>query len=481
MTGPGTNLRRPVRRLVAPLLAAAALVTASAPAIGGSTAADAPGDTVGTIETSMVEMLGNIDPSKAVEMRSLRKRIAGTSDNTGAGAGIDVAIIDTGVAPVAGLDREGKVLHGPDLSGEGSSPEVAYLDTYGHGTHMAGIIAGERDGAPGIAPGARIVSVKVAGHDGVTTVPQVVAAIDWVIEHRNTHGMNIRVLNLSLGQSGVSTHVGDLLSAATERAWDAGIAVVVAAGNRGDSQNHLDSPAVDPYVISIGSTELTKTWLGERETLPTWSAKGNGSRNPDAVTLGRSIASYRVPGSTVDRTAPGARFGDDFFLGSGTSQSAAVTSGVVAALLQRYPHLTPDEVKASLLHHADEIDYWSTQKDGEGTIDARSTVAYGKPWFTPIQRHTKAAGSGTGILAPATSTWSGGDWSGASWSGASWSGTVWAGASWSGASWSGASWSGASWSGASWSGASWSGASWSGASWSSASWSGATWSGGSWS
>ena len=146
------------------------------------------------------------------------------------------------------------MLHGPDLSFEGSSPEAAYLDTYGHGTHMAGIIAGERSDAPGIAPGARIVSVKVAGHDGITTVPQVVAAIDWVVEHHNTDGLNIRVLNLSLGQAGVTSHVGDALSAAVERAWDAGIVVVVAAGNRGATQGHLDSPAIDPYAISVGAS-----------------------------------------------------------------------------------------------------------------------------------------------------------------------------------------------------------------------------------
>jgi serine protease AprX len=455
------------------------MVALAATAVPVASSQPDPESAVGTIDTSMVEMLGSVDPSTALDLASLRQMVAGTSQRTSAGTGIDVALIDTGVAPVRGLDRGGKVLHGPDLSAEGASPQAAYLDTYGHGTHMAGIIAGERSEAPGIAPGARIVSVKVAGHDGVTTVPQVVAAIDWVVEHRNTDGLNIRVLNLSLGQAGVTNHVGDLLSAAVERAWDAGIVVVVAAGNRGETQDHLDSPAIDPYVISVGAMESTWFRRRYRNSVPEWSALGDGNRNPDAVAPGRSIASYRVPGSAVDTAAPLARYGTDLFLGSGTSQAAAVTSGVVAALLQYHPELTPDQTKATLEYWADDID--SGLRDGAGAIDGPSSVVYGAQGQMPTQNHPKAAGAGTGIATPTGATWSGGGWTGASWSGASWSGTVWSGASWSGASWSGASWSGASWSGASWSGASWSGASWSGASWSGASWSGASWSGASWS
>ena len=299
--------RRSTRLRVAVLTLLAVVAAGLAPASVSDTEA-----AVGAVDTSMVEMLGSVDTSNVMTMAELRQMIANNPQATTAGHGIDVAVIDTGVAPVAGLDGNDKVLHGPDLSFEGSSPEVAYLDTYGHGTHMAAIIAGERPGAPGIAPGARIVSVKVAGHDGITTVPQVVAAIDWVVEHRNSDGLNIRVLNLSLGQAGVNNHIGDYLSAAVERAWDAGIVVVVAAGNRGETQNHLDSPAIDPYVISVGALEATLSSSGYQHAVPGWSATGNGLRNPDATAPGRSIASYRVPGSTIDTLVPEARYGDGF-------------------------------------------------------------------------------------------------------------------------------------------------------------------------
>ena len=491
-TDAGSRHRRIVRRgrgrrVLAVLATAAAAAAVVVPATGPE-----PTDAVGTLETSMVDMLDDVDVAGHVTtLRDLTNELFYGRMVLDAGQGVDVAVIDTGVAPVNGLDAEGKVLHGPDLSFEGSSPQAAYLDTYGHGTHIAGIIAGERSGAEGIAPGARIVSLKVAGHDGVTTVPQVVAAIDWVVEHRNTDGLNIRVLNLSLGQAGVDTHVGDPLSAAVERAWDAGIVVVVAAGNRGETQGHLDSPAIDPYAVAVGAsqssaeteTEATLSRTSShwgKYSVPSWSALGDGLRDPDVIAPGRSVASYRVPGSTIDQLAPQARYGDDLFLGSGTSQSAAIASGVLAALIQRNPGLTPDEAKAALERFAHDVVGNGRSKDGSGIIDGLYTV-YKAAATGAVQKHPKAAGSGTGIVTPAGATWSGGGWSGATWSGATWSGATWSGATWSGATWSGATWSGATWSGATWSGATWSGATWSGATWSGGTWSGATWSGKGWS
>lgn len=462
---------------------AAVVVAASvlAPGSDGSGPSGAPAAAdeavaVGVVGPSTVEMLGNESGSGVVTLKALRRDLFAWEGDFGDGSGIDIALIDTGVAPVAGLDGEDKVLHGPDLSFEGSTPEVAYLDTYGHGTHLAGIIAGERRGHEGIAPGARIVSVKTAGHDGRTTVPQVVAAIDWVVEHRNHDGLNIRVLNLSLGQSGVSSHVGDHLSAAVERAWEAGIVVVVAAGNDGAVQSHLDSPAIDPYVIAVGSVDSTNgRWNKTSRAVPAWSATGTDSRSADFVAPGRSIASYRVPGSTIDTLAPAARLGDDLFLGSGTSQSAAVTSGVAALLVAAHPDLTPDEVKASIERQSFNLDGIAATRQGDGHLDGSASVGNWPTTWLPEQSFTPAAGGQSGIVVPTGATWSGGSWSGATWSGATWSGATWSGATWSGATWSGATWSGATWSGATWSGATWSGATWSGATWSGATWSGDGW------
>ncbi len=413
------------------------------------------------------------------------------------GQGIDVALIDSGVTPVDGLNAPGKVLYGPDLSNEGALPNLQNLDTFGHGTHLAGIIAGN-DGGPvgGIAKSSRIVSIKVAGATGETDIAQIIAGIDWVVEHKNDPGINIRVLNLSFGFT-AGTDGGVALAAAVERAWLAGIIVVAAAGNRGND-HELDSPAISPYVIAVGAIEMHDV-LGLNDSMTLWSSGGGPNRQPDVVAAGRSIMSYRVQGSMLDQLHPEAVVGTKYFRGSGTSQSAAVVSGWIAALLSRRPTLTPDEVKFLLTDRAVDVAIGSTI-DGSGKINPRAIASdprrdprqlaeceAGKlkncpVRFAPVQSYPPAipAGGVNGMMPPSGASWSGGSWQGASWSGGTWSGASWSGASWSGASWSGGTWSGASWSSASWSSASWSSASWSGASWAGASWSGASWCGASW-
>ena len=474
--------RRPKRMAalagVAALGLSAALTPVTSLAGPAPAAETSPADAPLTL--SMVELLGGQVTGQVMTLEELRLDVLERNHTDGGhdGSGIDIALIDSGVAPVDGLDGS-HVLHGPDLSFEGASPEVAYLDTYGHGTHMAGIIAGRRSGHEGLASGSRIVSLKVAGHDGITTIPQVVAAIDWVIDHRNTDGLNIRVLNLSLGSDGVTDHRGDVLSAAVERAWDAGIVVVVAAGNRGGIPGHIDSPAIDPYVIAVGAGDNTNGKDEEDQPPTAFTSQGDGVRNPDLMAPGASIASYRVPGSTIDTLVPTARYGTDLFRGSGSSQAAAVTAASAARLLGAYPSMTPDEVKETLVETTEHDLGYGSHIVGSGMIDTEDAWQY--PHYGADQNHPTAAGAGTGIVTPTGSTWSGGTWSGSTWSGSTWSGSTWSGGTWSGATWSGSTWSGATWSGSTWSGSTWSGSTWSGSTWSGSTWSGSTWSGSTWS
>ncbi len=378
-----------------------------------------------------------------------------------------------------------------------------------------------------MAPDARIVNVKVGDAHGAVDVTQVIAAIDWVIEHRNDNGMNIRVINLAYGTDGTQAYEVDPLSLAVERAWHAGIVVVVAAGNDGNAAA-LRNPATNPYVIAVGAAENTGSHnlIGD-DIVTGFSNCGTSQRFVDLVAHGKSIVSLRNPGSYADEFYPEAVVADGFFLGSGTSQAAAVVTGAVALLLDQRPELTPDQVKQLLAHDtalnlegesfmcqgggnlnltaaftaatptATSADQTYEPSTGGGSLEAArgSDHVYdngvplegeidimGNPW-TGYDCTTTTTGKGKNRVTTVScdSLWNGGDFNGASWSGASWSGASWSGASWSGASWSGASWSGASWSSKTWSGASWSGASWSGASWSGASWSGASWSGASWS
>jgi serine protease AprX len=446
----------------------------------------APSAPTGNASTDTVSFLGKPTKSNGSDgaaadgltMDLIREFEADALEALGfTGQGIDVALIDTGVAPVTGLDAPGKVLYGPDLSNEGEIQNLATLDTYGHGTHIAGIIAGNdgtADGFKGMAPGSRIVSLKVAGATGETHIAQVIAAIDWVVEHKDQEGLNIRVLNLSLGRDGVPSSLNDPLSASVERAWDAGIVVVVAAGNRSNNSNGLDSPAVSPYIIATGGLDGRAV----RDGVATWSSGGNGTRDPDLVAPGASVVSLRVPGSAIDQANPGAIVDNRFMKGSGTSQSAAVMSGSIALLLSAAPWLTPDQVKYVLTNNANEVDRRSTLLDGVGKVRPDTAVENViTATLAPVQDHPRAMGMDdwTGIDTWSGGTWSGVTWSGGTWSGATWSGATWSGATWSGATWSGATWSGATWSGATWSGATWSGATWSGATWSNGSWSDATW------
>jgi serine protease AprX len=361
----------------------------------------------------------------------------------------------------------------------------------------------------GVAPDARIVSLKVADSQGATDVTQVIAAIDWVVQHRNDNGMNIRVLNLAYGTDGLQDYQIDPLAYAVEQAWEAGIVVLVAAGNDGLG-SALRNPATDPFVITVGASHGQN--MKGRDAVASFSSCGTEDRHVDVLAPGRSIVSLRNPGSAADAHHPEAVVAERLFLGSGTSQASAVASGAVALLLEQRPDLTPDQVKALLMTTAETNRKLDPICAGAGEIDLFSAL-----WeTTPNVVQSFASSTGTGSLEAARGThhvydegvelsgeqdifgnsfdttdwaaaaelgqsWSGGTWNGASWSGASWSGASWSGASWSGASWSGASWSGASWSSKTWSGASWSGASWSGASWSGASWSGASWSGHVWS
>ena len=235
----------------------------------------------------------------------------GATQSGATGAGVDVAVIDTGMVPVPALAAAGKVVQGPDFSNQSRDTHLAHLDTFGHGTHVAGIIAGddEASGFRGVAPGARLVNVKAAGADGSTTLGAIVASVGWVIAHRNDNGLHVRVLNLSFGTP-PSRYQSDLLAYAVEQAWKAGIVVVVSAGNEGEKRRGLTSPGYDPFVLTVGADDLAGTAAVGDDVVPDWSSRGAG-RNPDLVAPGRSIVSLRDPNSALDLAHPEARVGDD--------------------------------------------------------------------------------------------------------------------------------------------------------------------------
>ena len=416
-----------------------------------------------------------------------------SSDATG--DGIDVALIDSGVAPVVGLSDPGKIVTGPDLTPEAERRRTRNRDTYGHGTHMAGIIAGhdsvvtdpvrskrDKESFLGVAPDARIVSVKVADARGSSDVSQVIAGIDWVVQHADDPGMNIRVVNLSFGTNSSQPYTVDPLAFALEVAWRHGIVVVTSAGNSGAASGRLTNPATDPFVIAVGAVDLNDTATPDDDTIPAFSSRGDGVRDPDLVAPGAHIQSLRVPGSSIDaRHAKTGAINSRFFRGSGTSQSAAFVSGCVAMLLQSAPSLTPDQVKLFLRSNARPLPAADSRAQGSGLVDMHTMTpptASGRQSWTPstglgsleksrgdvhvVRDGVTVTGEQDVHGAPFTSATrardseSGRSWADGTWNGKSWSGSSWAGSSWSGSSWAGSSWAGSSWAGSSWADNSWS-------------------------
>jgi serine protease AprX len=463
--------------------------------------------------------------AQPTSMAAVAQRVTGAADLWEAGItgkGVDVALIDSGVVPVDGLSDPGKVLHGPDLSfeaddcrsGECVPSPARHLDSFGHGTHLAGIIGGRDDAAPeqvrsgddqhflGMAPDARIVSVKVADADGATDVSQVVAAIDWVVRNRNKHGLDIRVLNLSFGTDGVQDYELDPLSYAAEVAWHRGIVVVVAAGNAGPESTQLNNPAYNPWVIAVGASGGQGTDGVSDDVVPDWSSTGDGTRNPDLVAPGKSVLSLRNPGSFIDTMYPTARFGSRFFRGSGTSQAAAVVAGAAALLVDQRPKATPDQIKALLTGTAHPLAGVDTRAQGAGLLDLRRAAAA----ETPRARQRWARATGTGSIEAARGSnhvvlggeslagevdvtgrpWRGMHafarlWTGQTWDGHTWGGHTWDGHTWGGHTWDGHTWDGYTWDGHTWGGHTWDGHTWGGHTWGGHTWGGHTWGGLSWS
>ncbi len=451
----------------------------------------------------------NIGPGSIANQATLADLKTAMDIGTGAsaalnGSGVGVALIDTGVAPVPGLPAS-QIVNGPDLSFESQAPTLRYLDTFGHGTNMAGIIVGNdpSTGAVGIAPKAMLTSIKVGTADGTVDVTQVIAALDWVVQHRNDDPANpIRVVNLSYGTHGISgSGQDDPLRFAEEQAFKAGIVVVAAAGN--DAHPTLDNPASDQAVLSIGSVSATGTTVS-----PFTNGLGASTTSAEFVVAapGESIVSLRDPGSNIDRSFPGAVVNGTLFRGSGTSQATAAVSGAIALLLQARPSLSPTQVlaiiRSSATSLASDKRVWLVNLDsalaaptprssrkgslssGTGSVESDRgglqvvvdgvSLAGQNCVFGPLDTTNWAAKSGK------RTAWAGGVWmgyrfAGDGWTGSSWASKTWAAAAWTGRTWAGTSWVDPAWSGHYWSGHYWSATGWTGRYWSSEKWESQTW------
>ena len=364
------------------------------------------------------------------------------------GQGVTVAVLDSGIAPVADLTQPtSRIITAVDFV----TTTVGVGDSGGHGTHVAGIIAGNgtdsAGGYQGIAPEANLIDVRVLNEGGTASMSTVIRGIQWVVNHKSAY--NIRVLNISLGTTAYVNYRLSPLASAVEMAWFGGIVVVTSAGNSGPLPTTVSSPADDPFVISVGILDDNQTLDPLDDLVPDFSARGPtryGHVKPDLVAPGRKVISLRSPGSYLDELLPERRIGDSYFRLSGTSMSAPVVSGIVALMLEHNPGLKPNQVK-NILRQTTRALPWDTNIAGTGVVDAYAAVTSNIAQYTNYGL-TPSDGFARDILplvrgAPLfwrSFTYAGISWSNISWDNISWDRTTWENLVWENISWDNISW-----------------------------------------
>jgi serine protease AprX len=321
------------------------------------------------------------------------------------GAGVTVAVIDSGISPHPALT--GKVI--ANVSKISGDPSTA--DEHGHGTHIAGIIAGNSSASKyvtplyqgGIAPDVRLVNVRVLGANGTGWTSDVIAGIEWVIENKARY--NIRAINLSLGHPVTEPSATDPLCVAVMKAATAGIVVIASAGNSGKAEDGrpilggITSPGNSPYAITVGAMNTKGTIKRSDDVMTTYSSRGptkfEQAVKPDVVAPGNKIVSLEASGSYLQRNYPqfhmAGKWGNSYMHLSGTSMSAAVVTAGVALLMQANPNISAAQVKIALQTGstymwdgglmgggAGSVNFWASRKAAaNGLTNVLSTVVGG--------------------------------------------------------------------------------------------------------
>ena len=309
------------------------------------------------------------------------------------GSGVGVAVIDSGVTSwhddltdSAGAQRVRQFV---DFVNGAATP----YDDYGHGTHVAGIVAGngfDSDGArTGIAPAAHLIVLKTLDASGSGHISDVIAALDYTVANRDA--FNIRVVNLSVAAGVYESYDTDPLTLAAKRAVEAGIVVVTAAGNRGRSVDGLDAyggvtaPGNAPWVLTVGASSHMGTADRSDDAMAAFSSRGptpvDYAAKPDVVAPGVGIESLSDPASALYATKTSFLLSGTALTAylpylslSGTSMAAPVVSGTVALMLQANPTLTPNQVKAILEYTAQVYPSYDPLTEGAGFLNAKGAV-----------------------------------------------------------------------------------------------------------
>jgi serine protease AprX len=393
------------------------------------------------------------------------------------GAGVGVAVLDSGVTTTSDLGSS-RIVGWKDFVNKHKTP----YDDAGHGTFVAGLIAGDGtaslpldDGGyatvqfRGVAPQANIVGVKVLDKTGQGRASSVMAGVLWAIAHKQEY--NIRVLNLSIGSNPVAPADFDPIARAVEFAWKNGITVVCAAGNEGEfGPGGILSPGNSPYVITVGASDTRQTATIGDDAVASYSSVGptlwDEYAKPDLVTPGNRLISLRVKGSYIDAnypenlipvasyapTAPDTE--PSYLMLSGTSTSAPVGAGVAALMIGQDPTLSPDDVKVRMIATADPLPGATRFQQGAGLLDAAGALesdAEAKGYAL-----SEDVGDGTTILTDDDyAAWDQVAWTKYGWTKFRWTKFRWTKFRWTKFRWTGVSWTKFRWTKFRWTDVAW--------------------------
>ena len=393
------------------------------------------------------------------------------------GKGVTVAVVDSGVLKTRDLQWRVRA----NANFNASYHRAA--DRYGHGTFVAGIIAGNGSHSGsryiGVAPRADVLNVRVSDDQGAGTESDVVSALQWVWEQKDRY--NIRVVNLSLNSSVAQSYHTSPLCAAVEMLWFSGIVVVVSAGNNGTGG--LLPPANDPFVITVGATDDQGTPSTADDAVATFSAYGvteGGNVKPELVAPGRRIVGLLPDNDQLTMSANHSanRVDRSYFRMSGTSVSAPIVSGGVALVLQDEPNLTPNQVKYRLMATAHQNwPGYNPASAGAGYLDVKAaveadTVESANQAAMPHLLLAKMA-----LIALWSST-NGGeiiDWGSVNWNSVNWNSVDWNSVDWNSVDWNSVNWNSVDWSSVNWNSVNWNSVNWNSVNWNSVNWNSVNW------
>jgi serine protease AprX len=372
----------------------------------------------------------------------------------GAGAGVRVAVVDTGVSDTAALNRaSGRLVDAADASTPGVvRTGGTYTDGFGHGTFMAGLVAGgpldALDGrALGVAPAATVLVVRIARPDGSTSLSRVLGGLDWVAAHPS----EVDVVSLSLSHRRPGPRYGaDPLTAAVERVHEAGVTIAVSAGN---VSGVVSDPGFDPLALTVGAADLDR----HRVAPFSGSARVLGIRKPDVVANGVDVLGLLPTGSVIEQAEGTAHLPGGLFRGSGTSQATAVTAGAAALVLAAHPGATPAQVKGSLRCAAEDL---RGLRDGAGLLTVPSELC-----AAADGQALDGSGDTTGESDFDANAWGANAWGAVAWGANAWGANAWGANAWAANAWAANAWAANAWAANAWAANAWAANAWAANAW----------------